>query len=67
MNEKQKRPYTSRYTKFENNNEGINPELYLDDYMDMVDDGLNDRDIAQELNINEKFFEGMKKDIYEEY
>lgn len=63
MKSRNKRPFTSRYTKFENNIEGFDAE----GYREMVEEGLEDKEIARELNINEKFLEGMKKDIYEEY
>lgn len=58
-----KKPFTSRFTKFEGNIDSLDP----DRYEEMVEEGLADEEIARNLNVNEKFLEGMKKDIFEDY
>lgn len=63
MNGNKRKPYTSRFAKFEGNSEFLD----LDLYDELVEEGLQDREIAKELNVNEQFLESMKKDIYKEY
>lgn len=43
--------------------EGIDYEAYYD----LVEYGLNDREIAQEMNISESFLKNIKKQAKEEY
>lgn len=43
--------------------EGIDYEAYYD----LVEYGLNDREIAQEMNISESFLDNIKKQAKEEY
>jgi hypothetical protein len=65
--EKRKKPFRSRYSKFEGNNENLSYSLDLDSYEDLVDEGLNDTEIAQEFNIHEEFMKGIKKDLYKDH
>lgn len=43
--------------------DGIDYEAYYE----LVENGLNDRDIAREMNISESFLENIKKQAEEEY
>jgi phage shock protein A len=63
MEAKSKKTYTSRFTKFEGNNDYLD----FDKYEDLVEEGYHDREIAKELNVNMQFLEGMKKDMNKEY
>lgn len=63
MNGNKRKPFTSRFPKFEGNNE----HLDFDRYEELVEEGLEDSQIAREFNVNEQFLEGMKKDMYKEY
>lgn len=46
---------------YDNNKEGID----YDAYYELVENGLNDRDIAYEMNISESFLENIKKQVKE--
>jgi hypothetical protein len=63
MGSRRNKPYTSRFTGFEN----YSDYLDFDKYDDLVEEGYHDREIAKELNVNEQFLEGMKKDMNKEY
>ena len=58
-NKKSKKPFSSRYAKFENSNEPLDVERYEE----LVEEGYSDSDIANELNISEEFLQNLKKEI----
>lgn len=63
MNGKKKKPYTSRYAKFEGNSEYMD----FDRYDELVEEGYKNLEIAKEFNVDEKFLKGMQKDMDKEY
>jgi phage shock protein A len=61
-NKQSKKAFRSRSTAFENSNEPLDVERYEE----LVEEGYNDSDIANELNISEEFLQDLKKEIEKE-
>lgn len=47
------------------NYDNINEEIDFEAYYELAENGLNDRDIAHEMNISESFLENIKKQAKE--
>jgi hypothetical protein len=60
---KAKRHYSSKAFRYENPQGDV--DYYV--YRELVDSGVEDKDIARSLNISEAYLKSLKKEIIEEY
>lgn len=45
----------------------LNEEIDYEAYYELAENGLNDREIAREMNISESFLDNIKKQVKEDF
>ena len=60
---KSKKSLLSRLTRYESSQSDID----YDGIYELVDNGIEDKDIARDLNISESYLKSLKKELDEDY